>query len=914
MRHVPLRYRLPNAPADFVGRERELGEVAEALREAHVTVVTGPGGVGKTALSLQTLHRRFPKRVGRCLFVSLASCGDALEARAEVLRALASAEGEEVDWAELTDDPDALTEALLDLAEKEKWWIVLDGPGHLPIEEEAEFLTSLSRYARQSRYLITTRNAPTTLPGSSMRTIDLGALCDGALEKLAVRWARDLPREAQSRAIEASGGSPWLLREALRHAEIGTPVSSEPTREALLEGLGDSARKFALTAAWIEVPVPPDELARATGVTVENFWGALHARGWLDESPAGVRLNDVTRQALTRGGTDRPPGEAWTLAAAALTESPSTPIRLEGVRLLLEAGELDRAEAVLNANLDHVLSEGYAVSLWRLLGRVPADRLTGVRLRCAAELGNPTVLRQVHRPERGTPGDRLKYAETLYMRGHLEAALDTIQEAEGAVPSNDPAQTDRALLKSRILFAMDARAEAADVLAPLVPQSEEQRVMRELMLVLSGIESERQATLRLRALEPAISELPSLAEARAQFLLALAYFRSSSLDSAARVLSARRADGVHDALDLFESRQALELEAAVDLARGHLGTAAAKLDQLAPYLHSASLIRPEYSLTRVRLAMARGNMADLIRNLDAAVEEAASLGIKLSVRHGRALRARAEELLLTGDGAERRRAITRVWLDDLERFMAESRDALSLANASGHAVRAAEARAELCAALLLLGRRGELAEAVEALGESASEMGSARFENQAALLGMVTGPDWAVLERLAARSDENPVAARRARLLLGSDTEPHDLLDEALVKALEQNPNWGQPRVFVHAKLDGTWKKGWGIAPAEQRVWLSSGAWVDLARRPLQLKLLTTLARRGGSATKEDLVREVWEESDYHPLRHDSRLQVTIRKLREVLETDASEPRYLVTTPEGYALRGPVRIVEPRTP
>jgi DNA-binding winged helix-turn-helix (wHTH) protein len=90
-------------------------------------------------------------------------------------------------------------------------------------------------------------------------------------------------------------------------------------------------------------------------------------------------------------------------------------------------------------------------------------------------------------------------------------------------------------------------------------------------------------------------------------------------------------------------------------------------------------------------------------------------------------------------------------------------------------------------------------------------------------------------------------------------------------------------------------------------VWLPGERWVDFARRRLHFELLLCLADAGGSATKEELVLRVWKETEYHPLRHDARLQVAIRKVRELIEEDPSRPERLVTTPEGYALRGTVR-------
>src|SRR5690242_6945620 len=54
---LPLRNRLANAPPLFVGRRREVAWLKRELRDNPVVVVSGPGGIGKTALVLHTLHR-----------------------------------------------------------------------------------------------------------------------------------------------------------------------------------------------------------------------------------------------------------------------------------------------------------------------------------------------------------------------------------------------------------------------------------------------------------------------------------------------------------------------------------------------------------------------------------------------------------------------------------------------------------------------------------------------------------------------------------------------------------------------------------------------------------------------------------------------------------------------------------------
>jgi hypothetical protein len=84
-------------------------------------------------------------------------------------------------------------------------------------------------------------------------------------------------------------------------------------------------------------------------------------------------------------------------------------------------------------------------------------------------------------------------------------------------------------------------------------------------------------------------------------------------------------------------------------------------------------------------------------------------------------------------------------------------------------------------------------------------------------------------------------------------------------------------------------------------VWLPGGREVDLRARAQFWSILSALADHGGAASKELLAVAVWGARDYHPLRDDKRMQVAMRKLRLLLEDDASTPRRLVTTTDGYA-------------
>ncbi|MEO0603544.1 MAG: tetratricopeptide repeat protein, partial [Myxococcota bacterium] len=84
---------LPAARDGFVGRERELGQLREALSTRAIVSITGPGGVGKSRLALESLHRA---RASTDRKVSWVDLSDARSA-ADVIAAVAASIGVPLD-------------------------------------------------------------------------------------------------------------------------------------------------------------------------------------------------------------------------------------------------------------------------------------------------------------------------------------------------------------------------------------------------------------------------------------------------------------------------------------------------------------------------------------------------------------------------------------------------------------------------------------------------------------------------------------------------------------------------------------------------------------------------------------------------------------------------------------------------
>ena len=74
---------------------------------------------------------------------------------------------------------------------------------------------------------------------------------------------------------------------------------------------------------------------------------------------------------------------------------------------------------------------------------------------------------------------------------------------------------------------------------------------------------------------------------------------------------------------------------------------------------------------------------------------------------------------------------------------------------------------------------------------------------------------------------------------------------------------------------------------------------IELQRLPQLLRLILLFKKRGGLLEKELICQEIWGEA-YHPLRHDNKIYVTIKRLRAVLKSLAPDQEIILKKEQGY--------------
>jgi predicted ATPase/class 3 adenylate cyclase/Flp pilus assembly protein TadD len=115
------RHNLPKAISSFVGRDRDVAELAELLETARLVTLTGPGGCGKTRLAIEAASASLPVRPDGIWFVDLAPVSD----RELVLSVAANAMGVQESRAASADS------ALIDFLSSGRPLVILDNCEHL---------------------------------------------------------------------------------------------------------------------------------------------------------------------------------------------------------------------------------------------------------------------------------------------------------------------------------------------------------------------------------------------------------------------------------------------------------------------------------------------------------------------------------------------------------------------------------------------------------------------------------------------------------------------------------------------------------------------------------------------------------------------------------------------------------------
>lgn len=928
---LPASLRVPRSPSVFVGRECDLARAAEVLDRSGVVVLTGLGGLGKTSLAC-----RLVEVMGASSTALLVGVSPGAHLVLEIGRTLARAGGfATADWSGFASDPTTMLDAVIELAEASARVVVVDDL-HEAAVGGGDVIHRISRACRHSRWIVTSRGRP-TWPGSEEQVVAVDPLDAGDVESMVAACAPELADDERRSIVQAAAGSPWRARARLR----GACAAVLPT-----DGLDPRAMELLalLLAVTVAVPAP---LLEELGALDDRTLDVLDRHGFLRPGVAQLRLHDVARAQLEGGALPLPPAERLVRFAEVLWASGDPELELEAVGLVRRhapdhAALVDRCATRVEAWVE----AGLAERVLAILEGSGAPAALAACLGCAAAIGTDEALAfatSVREPT--TPDAKLWWAVAHERAGHLAVAGRAAREVREATDDADRAAR-AGLVEASALRAAGRPHDAEQVIARLAPVDRALRVLVEArhasVMALLGRAEEALAQAQ-RALQHAessppgprldvfttvqsmLSNLGHLAQARAlarrieserirapfasrqqlasrcidaleagelavgrRWLDQLGPTRSSAIHVQALLHDVRwrgavgRFDGIEEALaelsDLCETSGNAEGLAWARLAEAFFGVVLGR-DTLSPW-------PPQVHAPHAQLAAAMNAWVRIAQRRNGVVTAAAPevdcpiVDLSLFLR-----RDTCEARLLGGDVAGARRDL---------------RGMIELARRYGYELHLAD--------LLALGVDIHLADrdAGEAgrraarhlahdLAVLAARIGSERYALEAELGALLASDGGAAADRLepiAAAGSVSPVSARRARSLLGGVARL-DAVDRLVLGA-------GPIARRAPAGDEGAWQ----FDPASRRVLLPARV-VELQRHGLLARLLGTLVERGeAGATKEELTRIVWDLRDYHPLRDDKRLQMTVRRLRVMVEEDADRPRRVVTTDDGYAVRG----------
>ncbi|MER7467982.1 BTAD domain-containing putative transcriptional regulator [Streptomyces sp. NPDC097981] len=596
---------LPRAPRGFHGREAELGALSRAAAgEAPVCLVTGPAGVGKTALVLQWAHHGRAGFPDGLLYADLRGFGDTGEpALMEVLREFLSALG--VVQRRIPESASGAAALFRSLAADRQLLVVLDNA------RDSEQIRPLLPGGPRCVTVVTSRHQlPGLIVTDAARPIPVDVLGpeDGTALLAEVLGRERVLAEpvAARRLAELCGGLPLALRvAAARLAQrpgrslgaMAAELSDETRRLSLLD-VEDTGVRAALRLTLQQLPGHVSRqfahLGRHPGTHVDRY--AAAALAGTDPAAAETALE---RLAVAHLVTETAPG-LWTLH--------------DLVRLY--ARGLDSGPDALKRVLDHYIATALAAVAAAEPGNeecfpMPADFLPPAAVR---EFGDRSVAVAWYAAERDDLTLAVAAARDAGLHGRTWRIVLTLwplivwRVRDGWVP----------LLETGLEAA---RADAE--------QHGESRLLNVLGWVLIEEGRIAEALTRLKAASMLASRAGDLnAEANALIVLAVAQAALGDLDQAAEVCE-RAVELAREAGDRTIERLALQHLARhrVDAGewRSALDTATEALafDDRAG---TADVPRILLLMVRGEALLGLGDKAEGIRQLDLAAREAESSG------------------------------------------------------------------------------------------------------------------------------------------------------------------------------------------------------------------------------------------------------------------------------------------------
>lgn len=440
---------LPVQVTEFIGRDRELGEVVDLLSHSRLVTILAPGGAGKTRLAVQAAADASGLHPDGVFFVDLSP----LTSPAEVPQAVAEAMG-----ITLSGEGDPGGQLLTHLAQ-DTLLLVLDNFEH--VSDAADLVATMMRAAPGVRVVVTSR----TKLGVEGETVY-------PLRGLEITW--DTPENAHR-----VGGVQLFIDAAKRaDASFSLGLSDLDALAEILAIVGGLPLGILLAAAWVET-LPVSDIATELAASMDFL--ASDVRN-IPERQRSMRavfdyswrlLGDADRSlfgalSLFRGGFDRQaalavagatPRNLATLVGKSLLVTDRDSGRYvvqETLRLYAEESlrsDTGRWESVMAAHVGYYADLAHAAEM----ALVTSHDQRGAILSVEGDLENiRAALKETLRTRDAVQARRLLMGLAWFYegRGWVRAELDLVTEVKAAFAT---VEGDAAAIVRAVSMAFEAK-------------------------------------------------------------------------------------------------------------------------------------------------------------------------------------------------------------------------------------------------------------------------------------------------------------------------------------------------------------------------------------------------------------------------------------------------------------------------